>query len=218
MLKHIADNSNETSFSHKMRKMRFAHFMSLLNKMDRPISILDVGGTQEYWSKMGFNNPDIQITLLNLKEQHVTGESFKSVAGDATNMKEFSNKSFDIVFSNSVIEHLFTRSQQLKMANEVTRVGKFYYIQTPNFFFPIEPHFLFPGFQFLPFSLRVFMINKFSLGHIPRKKLKNDAITQINEIKLLATTDMKELFPDATIWKEKLFGMTKSIVAHNFTT
>lgn len=190
--------------------------MDLVSKLDRPIRILDIGGTQEYWTMMGFNSPDIKITLLNLNEQPVNSDNFSSVVGDATNLKEYADNSFDIVFSNSVIEHLYTTENQQKMANEARRVGRYFFIQTPNYFFPLEPHFLFPGFQYLPFGVRVFLINKFKLGHVPRRTPIEEARRQIREIQLLSTRDMKKLFPSANIWKEKMFGLTKSIVAHNF--
>lgn len=217
MLKIIADNTNNTSLSHKMRYKRFNYFMSFVKQLDKPISILDVGGTQEYWDKMGLNDPNIKITLLNLSVQPITSQNFNSIAGDATNLKEFNDNSFDVVFSNSVIEHLFTKDNQVKMANEAKRVGRYYFIQTPNYYFPLEPHFLLPGFQFLPFGLKVFLINHFSLGHIPRKQNKQEAINQVKEIKLLTSGEMKKLFPNATLWNESFAGMTKSIVAHNFS-
>ena len=66
-------------------------------------------------------------------------------------MDFFKDKSFDAVFSNSVIEHVGTFEDQKMMANEVIRVTNFYFIQTPNLYFPIEPHFLVPFFQFSSF-------------------------------------------------------------------
>jgi hypothetical protein len=101
------------------------------------------------------------------------------------------------------------------MAAEARRVGKYHFIQTPNYYFPIEPHFLFPGFQFLPIKLRVFLINKFNLGHIKRKEKIEEARIMIEEIKMLTINEMKDLFPGSRIWKENWNGLTKSIVAHN---
>lgn len=83
-------------------------------------------------------------------------DNISSVSGDATDLREYEDKSFNLVFSNSVIEHVGDFTAQRKMAKEMMRVGKHCYLQTPNRYFPLEPHFLFPCFQFLPIRLRAF--------------------------------------------------------------
>jgi hypothetical protein len=216
--KRIADNSSNQSLSHSMRFKRFLYFKELLQGLNKPLSILDIGGTQEYWLNMGLADTDIQITLLNLSIQQTTSPNFYSVVGDATDLNNYADKSFDIVYSNSVIEHLFTKENQKKMADEVMRVGKCHFIQTPNYYFPLEPHFLFPCFQFLSKPIRTSLIHRFHLGHIPRKRSKNDARLIVDEIRLLTINEMKELFPQSFIWKEKFGGLVKSIVAHNFNS
>jgi hypothetical protein len=138
----------------------------------------------------------------------------QSVAGDATNLHLFADQSFDLVFSNSVIEHLFTWENQQKMATEVQRVSKRFFIQTPNYWFPVEPHWVFPLFQYLPFSLRVFLTQHFSLGHIQKSLSKREAIEQVREIRLLSLREMKQLFPDAKIYAEKFVGLDKSFIAY----
>jgi ubiquinone/menaquinone biosynthesis C-methylase UbiE len=138
----------------------------------------------------------------------------QSVAGDATNLHMFADRSFDLVFSNSVIEHLFTWENQQKMAAEVQRVSKRFFIQTPNYWFPVEPHWVFPFFQYLPFPLRVFLTHNFSLGHIQKCLSKREAIEQVKEIRLLSLQEMKQLFPDASIYAEKFVGMNKSFIAY----
>ncbi len=215
LFKKVADNSSTMSLAHSMRYKRFNYFTKLIQGLNCPIRILDIGGTQQYWENMGFINPNVKIILLNLSMQPTTSPNFVSVVGNATDLKEFTDNSFDVVFSNSVIEHLYTKENQYKMANEVRRVGKHHFIQTPNYFFPIEPHFLFPGFQFLPINTRVFLVNKFNLGHIERKKDIEEARRQVNEIQLLKTSEMRKLFPASSIWEEKFGGLVKSIVAHN---
>jgi 2-polyprenyl-3-methyl-5-hydroxy-6-metoxy-1,4-benzoquinol methylase len=212
------DNSDSRSMAHSFRQKRFAFFLSLLDGIDKgqDIKILDIGGTQKYWNLMGFDRPNVHITLLNLHTQPTTGHNFTSITGDATNISQYADQSFDIVYSNSVIEHLYTKENQIKMANEVQRVGKNYFIQTPNMNFPIEPHFVFPMFQFLPHALRVNLIQNFTLGHIIRRKEKESAEDIINEIHLLRISEMKQLFPTSKIYKEKFMGLTKSIVSYKF--
>lgn len=202
--------------AHSMRFKRYKYFMGFVNGLGRPLNVLDIGGTQEYWNRMGLDDPGIKVTLLNLSRQATTSENFSSVVGNATDLSVYGNDAFDIVYSNSVIEHLFTRENQMKMAAEVRRVGKYHFIQTPNYFFPIEPHFVFPGFQFLPRAVRIWLVSRFDLGHMKRKGNVEEARTQVDEIKLLSTREMESLFPDSKIWREKVGSLTKSIVAHNF--
>ncbi len=217
IIKKLGDNKYPHSLSHKMLTKRFQFFLSLIKNLPRPLSVLDIGGTTAFWDAMDFNNDNegITITLLNLDSQPVNRSGFISVSGDATQLA-YPDKSFDIVFSNSVIEHLFDHTSQQKMAQEVQRAGKYYFIQTPNYWFPVEPHWIFPFFQYLPFSWKVFLTQHFSLGHIKKIRNKTDAENQVKEIKLLTYTDMKSLFPDANIYAEKFFLFNKSFVAHYF--
>ena len=203
--------------SQYFRERRFQFFLSLINTLPRPIRILDIGGTYFFWEKMNFTQmPDITFTLLNLYPQEVHGENFTSMIGDATQLS-FKDKEFDLVFSNSVIEHLFTKENQVKMANEIRRVGKNYFIQTPNLYFPIEPHWLFPFFQFLPIRVRVFLTQHFTIGGYRKTNDRAKAIERVNEVRLLSKKEIKELFPDGNCYEEKFFSLTKSFVMYKFS-
>lgn len=212
----ISDNTNKRSLSNRYRSRRFLFFMSLINRIPKPLRILDIGGTQSYWEMMEFSNPDVKVTLLNLYPQKVTGNQFESIEGNATSLVSFPDKSVDVVHSNSVIEHLFTKETQQLMADEVRRVAKNYFIQTPNYYFPIEPHWVFPFFQFLPFYVRVWLTRHWRLGHIPRIADKHQAEQQVGEIRLLTKKEMQALFPEAHIYEEKFLFFTKSFTAYYF--
>ena len=208
----------KAAISTYFRTKRFAFIKSLLDKLTKggkKIKILDIGGTEDYWNSMGLNlGNNIEIVLLNLYKIEVKGPGFTSIEGDACNLEAFANKSFDLVFSNSVIEHLFSKQNQEKMANEVIRVGKNYYIQTPNKFFPIEPHWVFPFFQFLPFGVKVFLTKNFSLGHIPKAKNRQDAIDLVNEVILLSKKELRNLFSGSKLYIEKFIGFHKSYAVY----
>ena len=167
-LRRFADNNSADSLANALRRERFAFFHRLLQTVPRPVRILDVGGTENFWQQMGFLTPEaassIQIVLLNLTAPQVSSSLVKSVAGDGCSMPQYSDGEFDIVFSNSVIEHVPDRAGQQRMAAEIRRVGRRYFVQTPNRYFPIEPHFLFPGFQFLPVAARAALLRRFDLG------------------------------------------------------
>ena len=207
----LADCKRPESISNHFRRKRFLLFKSYLDTIPRPAKILDIGGTLNFWDMMEFDDEkDIEIWLLNITSKPIVSPLFKSIVGDATDLSRFDNESFDIVFSNSVIEHVGSIDDQKRMAEEIQRVGKSYYVQTPNRFFPIEPHFLFPFFQFLPLSLRYFLITHFPVARGKRVKDKQRAINWVNSIRLLTRNELKRLFPGAKVIEEKLFGFTKS--------
>jgi hypothetical protein len=124
----------------------------------------------------------------------------------------FADASFDVIYTNSVIEHVGGLEDQRRMADEIRRVGKRYFLQTPNRFFPLEPHFLFPFFQFLPISIRVFLLRNFHLGWFGRIPDAKRAKEIVESVRLLDRKDMLELFPGAHSYDERVFGMTKSFV------
>ena len=214
MLKKMADNRDEQSLAVQFRRRRFAFFQSLLSRLDRPIHILDIGGTEAYWKTMGLDFEDqLFITLLNLTQHEVILPNVTSIVGDARSVQA-DNASFDVVFSNSVIEHVGNYQDQLQMAKEVVRVGRRYFVQTPNKYFPLEPHFLFPFFQFLPIWIRVLLLQNFNLGWFVKTPDKAKAREIVEEIRLLSKREFISLFPNASIFQEKVFGMTKSFVAY----
>lgn len=184
--------------------------------MPKPLNILDVGGLESFWVNGGFaNDPDYNISIVNLTEIPVHYSNFRSLKGDATALSEFNDGEFDIVFSNSVIEHLYTKENQVKMAAEIARVGKYYYVQTPNKHFFVEPHYVLPFFQYLPAGLKYFILTKTPLSR-GKKWNSVDAQQYIDEIRLLSLNEMKELFPGADFYMEEFYGLVKSFTAHNF--
>jgi hypothetical protein len=213
-LKTLADNGNPTSLASRMRRKRFDRFVSLLDRLDGRVSILDVGGTAEFWTMMGFNTDRIDLTLLNMTPAPDLSEGMRSVVGDARDLRGFRDREFDVVFSNSVIEHVGSYADQRHMASEVRRVGRNYWIQTPNKYFPVEPHFLVPGFQFLPVSLRASFLARYNLGWYKRAKDYATALDEVTAVRLLTSRELRALFPEANLYRERFFGWTKSLVVH----
>jgi hypothetical protein len=187
----------------------------LLQSFPKPLTILDIGGTVEFWKAMDFQEAEVTIILLNLEAIEQVPAPFVSVKGNATNLHHFADQSIDMVFSNSVIEHLYTWENQQKMAAEVQRVGKYHFIQTPNYWFPIEPHWVFPFFQYFPKNLQYWLTQHFQLGHIPHKPNFQDAKIQVDEIRLLSKKEYALLFPHSSVYLEKFAGFNKSFVAYS---
>ena len=104
--------------------------------MKKPVSILDIGGKINFWENRGLaGNNDYKITIVNIEKETSKFSNINHEIGDATNLNKFNAKSFDIVHSNSVIEHLYNFNNQSKMASEILRIGKKYIVQTPNKYF-----------------------------------------------------------------------------------
>lgn len=213
MLTSIANNSVDTSPAGRFRKKRFELFLSLIADLARPVRVLDIGGTQEFWTVMGLRQEDgISVTILNLHDELSLLPGFSSVTGDARRTG-LPDNGFDVVFSNSVIEHLSSYPDQQLMASEVRRLARRYFVQTPNKHFPVEPHFLFPFFQFLPQRTRIWLVRHFHMGWYPRTPGCVEARRIVEGVRLLDRSELLTLFPDATLFEEKCFGLNKSFVA-----
>ena len=210
----LADFRRDDSLAIRVRLKRMVYFKELISSLPRPLRILDVGGTEVFWERMGLcDDKSIEVVIINLRDIETRHPNFKSVIGDARDMHQFKDGEFDVVFSNSVIEHVGGYENQKKMANEVRRIGKRYFLQTPNYYFPVEPHILFPFFQFFPLRLQVFLLCHFNLGWATKITSKERAAQLIRCCRLLKKKELKELFPGANIRKEKLMGLIMSYIA-----
>lgn len=156
--------------------------------------------------------PAIDLTILN---RAINGPDFghRQIVGDARSMEEVNDGEFDVVYSNSVIEHVGGRRDQELMAQAIQRVGHRFFVQTPNLWFPLEAHALVPGFQFLPVKLRAKLLQHRGLGHLKRQPDFADAEETVRCIRLLTKHELVELFPGAMIRREHFAGMTKSLMA-----
>lgn len=216
ILKALVDYGRRDSLAVRYRRRRFELFRSLIDRLPRPVNVLDVGGTEAFWRMVGFDgDPGVRITTLNIEPpQKSTLPNLTALQGDARDMPQFADGSFEVVFSNSVIEHVGGRENQRRVAREILRVGRAYFVQTPNRHFPIEPHFLFPFFQYLPVPTRIYLVTHFNIGWTGRMSDREAAREFVESIELLDGHTFRDLFPLARIWEEKFFGLVKSFVAY----
>ena len=216
----LADSYDAHSFANRLRTARFRRFEALAAPLRRPLRVLDVGGMNEFWENRGWaGRADVQIVSLNLFPQKQLHENITPITGDATNLTQFDDRSFDIAFSNSVIEHLQTLENQRRMASEIQRVGKAFWVQTPNYWFPMEPHFLLPGWHWMPFDLRVAILRRRRCGWTGPCPDLSDARKLVEEVRLLRHRELREIFPGSTLIAERFCGFTKSwIVIGGFPT
>ena len=205
-----------------IRKIFFATFrrrrMRRFYATFRPTSqtrLLDIGGDPHTWLFEARSCEPVPVTLVNLRFSDpavFSNSRFKAVYGDATHLP-FESQTFDIAYSNSVIEHLTTWERQQAFASEARRVAARLWIQTPARPFPVEPHLLTPFFQYLPRRFQVRLARHFTLWGLLSKPSATEVNEFISQIRLLTLREMKQLFPDCLILKERVFGITKSYIA-----
>lgn len=213
-LRKYADSANPVSFGNRCRARRFQQFSKLIARCTHPVRILDVGGTTRFWELRGWaGSKAYEITTLNLEPEPRRYENVLPVVGDATDMHCFADGQFDVAFSNSVIEHLFTLEKQAKMAAEVQRVARAHWVQTPNYWFPVEPHFHLPGWQWYPEALRVWCIRRFRCGWRGPCRDVEEARRSVREVRLLTRAELRLLFPRSELRPERFCGLVKSWVA-----
>jgi hypothetical protein len=174
--------------------------------------IIDLGGDPRIWDHV---DRSLDITCLNLpgvaNEEHPTHHRITFVEGDACDLPEFQPGDFDMVFSNSVIEHVGPLHKRVEFADEVLRLSDVYWVQTPSKWFPIEAHCGMPFWWFYPHRLRSFFLRRW------RKKLP--AWTE-----MVATTtvvdsgELRTILPGCTIKHETFFGIPKSLIAYSTDT
>ena len=120
--------------------------------------------------------------------------------------------SYDLVVSNSLIEHVGGHERRLRLAEAIHAAAERHWVQTPYRYFPIEPHWIFPGFQFLPMPLARRVSERWKLGHV-RSAPGRASWDDVAWIELLTLTDMRYYFPGSVIWRERFLGLPKSLVA-----
>ena len=212
------DRAKYDEKSRSFRRRRFALFLPLIDHVldDRArCEILDIGGDPDYWDSVGdlLQQRCCRITLLNRAPYPVDPDKYVSLPGDARDLRQFPDMSFDLVHSNSVIEHVGRWPEMQAMAREVRRLAPNYFVQTPNFWFPIEPHCATPLFHWLPEAIRLSMLMRRPRGHWGRAADVETAMRQIQSVALLDRSMLASLFPDAEIHRERFLGMTKSLIA-----
>jgi hypothetical protein len=161
----------------------------------------------------------VQPRLVLLNMPRASGDlagAAQWVAGDGRRLP-FGDQSFDVVFSNSVIEHVGDAASQRDFANEVARVGRAYWVQTPNRWFPVEQHLLTPFLHWLPKAWQGVVARRGTVWSVmsrppaDRREFYIDHF--LRDIRLLGPREMRALFPGARILRERFLGVTKSLVA-----
>ena len=217
----FSNYENPNSLVSRIRYKRIKPLLDLIfdtHKKYGFVSIVDIGGTESYWNMIPLKyliEHNVTITLVNLPHPDVPADHgiFKFLEADGCNLFEIYDKQFHIAHSNSVIEHVGDWSRMKQFSIEFNRIAKTFFIQTPSFWFPIEPHFMMPIFHWLPRPTRVYLVSKYQLGHWKMASSIDEAVQIVETARLLNHKMFSSLFPNAEISVEKIFGISKSYVA-----
>ena len=199
-------------FQNYFRPKRKRKFIDIFPEISEGSSVLDVGGTASWW-KDDFSKK-INITIINIDDaprNEVINNGFKFIQADGRSLP-FMDKEFYLTFSNSVIEHVGNLSDQEKFASESIRCGQKLYLQTPNKWFPIEPHLIAAFIHWLPFKVSRRLIRYFSIWGIITKPSQKTIDEFLLSTRLLTKNELIKIFPTAHISEEKFLGLTKSFI------
>lgn len=215
------------SLSYAFRKRRDellrAHILQAAAKSPGPLRILDLGGTVGYWRRVGLDflrANNITVEILNQFEADLGAEDietdlFKAVVGDACELPQHPDRSFHLVHSNSVVEHVGGWPRMKAFASEVRRLAPSYYVQTPNFWFPIDPHHSrFPCHHWLPAPWKAWSLVALPISRSGRYPDLDSAYDHLEHLQMLDERRLALLFPDAAIKYERIAGcFIKSFIA-----
>ena len=136
----------------RFRGKRFQLFVNLLRPRKDEV-VLDLGcGEGEYLPLclgQEYKIVGLDFSFRKVKMFCDKYPKFSGIVGDGKNLP-FKGNSFDVIFSNSTIEHFGDKVAQAAFAEEVMRVGKRIFVQILNRYFSLEPHTFIPFFQFFP--------------------------------------------------------------------
>lgn len=174
--------------------------------------VLDLGGTVQWWSRAPVR-PE-RVVVINLEtDPHEPSPWLTVRHGDACALPhDLQGERFDIVISNSLLEHVGGHARRRMLADAIHGAAPRHWVQTPYRYFPIEPHWLFPGFQFLPVAARAAVYRRWPLVHTAPAD-RQGSLRSVLETELIGIAELEYLFPDSTILRERFGPLTKSIVA-----
>lgn len=199
------------SFGESRRLRRWGWLKDTFPELES-MSVIDLGGTVESWLRAPVRPRCVHV--VNLEPPPATMPVWiRADQGDACNLpSSIRDSTYDLVFSNSVIEHVGGHVQRQRFTDAVHKLAARHWVQTPYRYFPIEPHWLFPGFQFLPLTVRAELSRHWPLVH-SQSSSHAEGLSAAMSVELLSKSEMRHYFPTSKLYSERIVGVTKSLIA-----
>jgi hypothetical protein len=205
-------------------RKRSTLFRRHIEALPRPLRIIDLGGSAQMWARWGVTEADgLHIVLAN-DHRHDTTHRSEPLPGRfmdtwSVDVLELTAETFgryDLVFSNSMLEHLPSRRHQAVLAAKIMESRKPYFVQVPNKHCIVDPHFPHPMAAFFalwPRPLQVWAHAHHALGSSGRAGSMHAAQRAIDNYHPLARRELAGLFPGARVVTEWNLGLPMSLVA-----
>jgi hypothetical protein len=206
------------------REQRLKLFQDFMRGRSGRIRLIDLGGTVAFWENWGLaKQPLLDVTLVNnhdLDKNHSNDPmrlpNIHRMNADVLTLSAADFAQYDVIFSNSLIEHLPGREQQRQLAQAIVESGRPYFLQTPNKRSPVDPHFprpYVPFFATYPRPLQARLLTWSALGSGSAAPSYPAALSRLQNYFPLTERDVRDLFPQAHIRMERPFGIPMSIIA-----
>src|SRR5690349_15330675 len=206
-----AVGESATSVAGRRRAQRWRWLVDTFPDLAR-MSVLDLGGYPSTWTRSDVH--PARVHVVNLEPLDTEGPDWIEVdRGDACALPDrIATRRYDLVFSNSVLEHVGGHERRLRFAEAVHTLAPAHWVQTPYRYFPVEPHWIAPAMQFLPVRARATVACRWPFAHV-RSTSVRDALDGVLWTELVDRTQMRYYFPESELRAERLAGLTKSLIA-----
>jgi hypothetical protein len=197
----------------RFRARRWEWFAETFPDIAR-MRVIDLGGTARSWVHATVRPESVLVVNLSPGPPvEAMPDWLTDTRGDACELPpEVLGGSYDLVFSNSVLEHVGGHYRREQFAESVHKLADRHWVQAPYRYFPLEPHWMFPGFAHLPVATRTRVARLWKLGMIPPPD-RRAAVNSILKTELPSRTEMRYYFPDSQIRTERVAGLPKSLIA-----
>ncbi len=204
------------------RAKRYKLFSEFIADMAKPLNIVDIGGTAAHWIGKLSQSDNINITLINNHHIDKTNINYdnrydfiQEKIMDANDLSISDLSSYDLIFSNSFLEHLENKELQISLAQKITKSGKPYFIQVPNKYCAIDPHFPYPlpFFAAYPKSLQAWLLSKYHFGGGGKNASREQVDQRLKYYNPIGYKDFITMFPNGKLVRERTFGLNLSLVA-----
>ena len=206
------------------RAQRLKLFNDFMKSVSGPVRLIDLGGTVKFWENWGLaKQPLLDVTVVNSHEldkchqdDPITLPNIHRLRADVLTLTAEDFAQYDVIFSNSLIEHLPGRQLQRQLAQAIIDSKRPYFMQTPNKRSPVDPHFprpYVPFFAAYPRAVQARLLSWSALGSGSAAPSYQAALERLSNYYPLTKRDIRNLFPQARVVMERPMGVPMSIVA-----